>query len=223
MRDGFQPCALETGGAATVPRWERSLVVFALGVHVIALSLDLLVLRLFYEHSRWVCLLVSTGVILWAWAVASLYVIFGDGNPPLGDIDDAPRNNSVSAASRVLSILVSIGPIRIFTEAHSCIFHDGDTDYFHTLRLIYAVLQSAPNAVLQLYALVIWDGVPGTVSVAADDDDFDKGSAKQLLRLSVFACFVSVGLGLAMWEQKVQFRSSSFYVTAVAVMRFFLR
>lgn len=42
-----------------------------------------------------------------------------------------------------------------------------------------------------------------------------------LLRCSVFASFVSVGLGLAMWEQKVQFRTSATYVVVVAMMRSF--
>merc|ERR1719367_1154092 len=73
-----------------------------------------------------------------------------------------------------------------------------------------ALLESAPNALVQLYALVIW----------ASTAEASWG-AGPLLRLSVFASFVSVGIGLAMWEQKVQFRTSSTYVAAVAAMRAF--
>merc|ERR1719162_403018 len=73
-----------------------------------------------------------------------------------------------------------------------------------------AILESAPNSLVQLYALVLW--------ATAEDAPPE---AAPLLRLSVAASFVSVGLGLAMWEQKVQFRTSSTYVGAVASMRFF--
>ncbi|CAE8640041.1 unnamed protein product, partial [Polarella glacialis] len=74
-----------------------------------------------------------------------------------------------------------------------------------------AILESAPQSLLQLYALVIW----AAAGVGAPS------GAAPLLRLSVFSSFVSVGLGLAMWELKVQFRTSSGYVVAVAVMRAF--
>ncbi|CAK9109284.1 Uncharacterized protein SCF082_LOCUS50782 [Durusdinium trenchii] len=74
-----------------------------------------------------------------------------------------------------------------------------------------AILESAPNSLVQLYALVIW-AIPGGIELE---------HAASLLRISVLCSFVSVGLGLAMWEQKVQFRTSSGYVAAVAIMRAF--
>jgi len=97
---------------------------------------------------------------------------------------------------------------QIFVEAYRAVFRDGDTDYFHTLRLMEAILESAPNALVQLYALIVW----------ANTEDAPEGAANWLL-CSVCAAVVSVGLGLAMWEQKVQFRASALYIFGVALMR----
>lgn len=204
MRDGFQPCVLDTGAAAPMPRWERNLVFAALGVHVVDVGLDLLVVLLFLAHLQWGFFLGVAGVILWAWLVSSLYISFGGGSPAPGDIDES------GVSDRMSQFLLNFVQVQIFVEAYRCIFQHGDTDYFHTLRLMEAILESAPNALVQLYALIVW----------ASTDDAPTGAAP-LLRMSVFASFVSVGLGLAMWEQKVQFRTSSFYVGAVALMRGF--
>mmetsp|Transcript_23383 Transcript_23383/g.66156 ORF Transcript_23383/g.66156 Transcript_23383/m.66156 type:complete len:391 (-) Transcript_23383:46-1218(-) len=203
-RDGFQPCALDTGAATPMPRWERNLVVAALVVHVVDVGLDLLVVLLFLAHMQWGFFFGTAGVILWAWLVSSLYISFGGGSPAPGDIDDG------GVADRLPQFFLNFVQVQIFAEAYRCVFHNGDTDYFHTLRLMEAILESAPNSLVQLYALIVWAGT----------GDAPEG-AGPLLRLSVFASFVSVGLGLAMWEQKVQFRTSSMYVAAVAVMRAF--
>ncbi len=90
-------------------------------------------------------------------------------------------------------------------KAYRCIFYNGDTDYFHTLRLmevgckgcwkadvestihselfscfhcwnlnnLEAILESAPNSLVQLYALVIW-AVPG----GSDSDRLWKSTDK---------------------------------------------
>jgi len=203
-RDGFQPCMMDTGAAAPMPRWERNLVMVAFFVHVVDISLDLLVVLLFLTHMCWGFFFGAAGVIFWAWLVSSLYISFGGGSPAPGDIDDG------GMADRLPQFLLNFAQVQIFVEAYRCVFHNADTDYFHTLRLMEAILESAPNALVQLYALVIWAAAPGAPAGAA-----------ALLRLSVLASFVSVGLGLAMWEQKVQFRTSSVYVAAVAVMRAF--
>lgn len=203
-RDGFQPCALDTGMAAPMPRWERNLVVAALVVHVVDVGLDLLVVLLFLAHFQWGFFFGTAGVILWAWLVSSLYISFGGGSPAPGDIDDG------GIADRLPQFFLNFAQVQIFAEAYRCVFHNGDTDYFHTLRLMEAILESAPNSLVQIYALIIWAG----------SGDAPAG-ASPLLHCSVFASFVSVGLGLAMWEQKVQFRTSSMYVAVVAVMRAF--
>eukprot|EP00913_Durusdinium_trenchii_P011844 g11126.t1 len=104
-----------------------------------------------------------------------------------------------SCLSERPSFLLNFAQVQIFAEAYRCIFYSGDTDYFHTLRLMEAILESAPNSLVQLYALVIW-AIPGGIELE---------HAASLLRISVLCSFVSVGLGLAMWEQKVQFRTSS--------------
>jgi len=214
VRDGFQPCDIDSGvrggnGHGSSPRWEKTIVIAALTVHVVDIGLDLLVLVLFSACGQWAFFFGTGGVVIWAWFVASLYVVFGGGSPAPGDIDSP--NAGRTGLPKMLSNFVQV---RIFSEAYRCIFHGGDTDYFHTLRLMEAILQSAPGAVLQLYALVVW-------AAAVDSPDGPDEGAARLLRLSTFTSFLSVGLGLAMWEQKVQFQTSSMYVIGVAVMRFF--
>jgi len=203
-RDGFQPCAVDTGTAAPMPRWERNLVFTALILHVVDVGLDLLVAIMFLTYLQWGFFFGSAGVFFWAWLISSLYISFGGSSPAPGDIDYG------GVTDRLPQFFLNFAHIQIFVEAYRCIFQNGDTDYFHTLRLMEAILESAPNALLQLYALVIWAG-----TLEAPD------TAGPLLRASVLASFLSVGLGLAMWEQKVQFRTSSMYVAAVAVMRAF--
>jgi len=212
-RDGFQPCAMDsegvTGGNTQMPRWERNLVMFALAVHVFDISLDLLVLLFFVVEAHMGFAIGSCSVILWAWLVSSLYISFGGSQGhPQSDGIDSPRGNGL--ANRCTSFCCSFAQVQIFSEAHRCIFQHGDTDYFHTLRLMEAILESAPNSVVQLYALVSWAG-------AADIPVF----ADLLLRTSVTVSFISVGLGLAMWEQKVQFRTSGMYIASVGLMRGF--
>eukprot|EP00440_Ansanella_granifera_P017927 gb/GFBE01019469.1/.p1 GENE.gb/GFBE01019469.1/~~gb/GFBE01019469.1/.p1 ORF type:complete len:395 (+),score=75.31 gb/GFBE01019469.1/:1-1185(+) len=206
-RDGFQPCAIDTGTPAPMPNWERNLVVAALIVHIVDVGLDLGVVLLFLSNAQWAFFFGTAGVILWAWLVSSLYISFGGGSPASGDIDD----DGGGMAERLPSFFLNFVQVQIFAEAYRCVFCNGDTDYFHTLRLMEAILESAPNSLVQLYALVIWASAGG---------EAPEGAAA-LLRLSVMSSFISVGLGLAMWEQKVQFRTSAGYVAAVAVMRAF--
>lgn len=185
-------------------------MVAALLVHVIDVGLDLLVVLLFFTHMQWGFFFGSAGVILWAWLVSSLYVSFGGGSSAPGDSGDIDGERGGGIIDRLPQFLLNFVQVQIFVEAYQCVFHNGDTDYFYTLRLMEAILESAPNALVQLYALVIW----------ASTAEASWG-ASSLLRLSVFASFVSVGIGLAMWEQKVQFRTSSAYIAAVALMRAF--
>lgn len=209
-RDGFQPCAIDTDTAPPMPRWERNLVVTALVTHVVDITLDVLVVLVFLSSGHTGFALCSSCVIIWMGLVSSLYVSFGGGQHAVqGDGIDSPRG--VSLVSRAVAFVLNFAQVQIFTEAYRCIFQHGDTDYFHTLRLMEAILESAPNSVVQLYALVSWAGAGDAISEAA----------VSLLKFSVFTSFVSVGLGLAMWEQKVQFRTSGGYIAAVALMRAF--
>lgn len=206
-RDGFQPCAIDSEvGVVDMPKWERNLVIFALTVHVLDISLDLLVLLFFFLEAHMAFAIGSCCVILWAWLVSSLYISFGGSQGPHHDGIDSPR--SVGLCTRCKDFCCNFAQVQIFTEAYRCVFQQGDTDYFHTLRLMEAILESAPNSVVQLYALVTW----------ADSASMP-GLADLLLRSSVVVSFMSVGVGLAMWEQKVQFRTSGLYIASVAVMR----
>lgn len=184
--------------------WERNLVIAALVVHVLDVGSDLVVVILFFTYTQWAFFLGSVGVILWSWVISSLYISFGSGvGGPVDGIDDGPDY-------RTPRCLQSFVQVQIFVEAYRCIFRGGDTDYFHTLRLMEAILESAPSALVQLYALLVWAGCP----------DAPPG-ARNLLQFSVCVSVVSVGVGLAMWEQKVQFSPSSIYILSVSIMRGF--
>merc|ERR1712232_1116191 len=120
----------------------------ALSVHVVDVVLDLLVLVLFFQCGQWGFLASAGGVVVWAWLVASLYVVFGGGGPTPGDIDDSPSRLD---GFRLPGFIANFVQVRIFSEACRCISCGGDSDYFHTLRLMQCILQSAPSAVVQLY------------------------------------------------------------------------
>merc|ERR1712039_539196 len=81
---------------------------------------------------------------------------------------------------------------------------------FHTLRLLQGIMGAAPMAIVQLYALIEWAGMIDAPEFSAD-----------LLRLSIVTSIISVGLGLAMWEQKVQPCATAGYIAGVAVLRVF--
>lgn len=177
-------------------------------VHAIDVGLDLLVVLLFLSTFQWGFFAGCAGVILWAWLVSSLYVSFGGGGSAPGD-----GEADSGLVDRLPQFFLSFVQVQIFAEAYRCICRKkGSTDYFYTLRLMEAILESAPNCLVQLYALIVWANDP--------ESDAPEG-ATGLLRLSVLASVISVGLGLAMWEQKVQFRASSVYIVGVAVMRAF--
>jgi len=203
LRDGFQPCTTDTGVSAPMPPWERNIVMTSLAVHMVDVGLDLLVVLLFFQSGQWGFFLASTAVILWSWVISSLYIAFGGANQSSGDIDDGPDDH-------MPPFLQSFVQVQIFTEAFRCIVHGGDTDYFYTLRLMEAVLESAPSSLCKLYALITWAGCPDAPLFV-----------DTLLRISIMASVLSVGIGLAMWEQKVQFRSSWTYITSVSLFRAF--
>lgn len=190
-----------------MPKWERNLVVFALIVHMFDISLDLLVLLFFFVEAHMGFAIGSGCVIVWAWLVSSLYISFGGSQGPHHDGIDSPRRQGF--CNRCKDFCCNFAQVQIFTEAYRCVFQQGDTDYFHTLRLMEAILESAPNSVVQLYALVTWADSASLPTLA-----------NFLLRSSVLLSFTSVGVGLAMWEQKVQFRTSGMYIASVGVMRF---
>jgi len=202
-RGGFQSCSLDEGVGPVLPKWEKSVVVSALLVHVADVGLDILVILLFFTSAQWGFLLGSAGVVLGAWVVSGLYVSFGSSGNAAGAVADTGRD-------RAQRFLLNFTQVQIFAEAYRCIFQGGETDYFHTLRLLEALLEAAPNALVQLYALALWAGTSSAPAIALP-----------LLRASVLASFLSVGLGLAMWEQKVQFRASCAYIMGVALLRGF--
>merc|ERR1719162_2649404 len=129
-KDGFLPCALDESVGPTLPKWEKSVVVTALIVHSADVVLDILVLLLFFTSGQWGFFMGSAGVILSAWIVSGLYVSFGSGGGGSG-----PSEGSNDR-------LVNFTQIQVFTEAYRCIFQGEETDFFHTLRLLEALLES---------------------------------------------------------------------------------
>lgn len=201
-RGSFQPCTLDEGVGPTLPWWEKGVVAASFLVHIVDVGLDILVVFLFLASMQWELFLISIIVVLGAWVVSGLYVSFGSSGMAAGGAV------GTSALDRVKRFVLNFTQIQIFTEAFRCVARGGETDYFHTLRLLEALLESAPSALVQLHAIVHWASTPSAPAAAIP-----------LLRASVLASLTSVGLGLAMWEQKVQFRASCAYVVGVAVLR----
>jgi len=210
--DSFQPCAVDMAAPVSAPLSERGLVVVALVIHVVDVFLDLLIAVLFLACSEMGLFLGTTCVIFWAWLISSLYIACRGGQAQIhgNGIDSDDDGNSDGMPNRASRFFLNFVQVQIFVEAYRCIWQHADTDYFHTLRLMEAILESAPNSLVQLYALVIWASEDDTPEVAGT-----------LLRLSVFTSFISAGLGLAMWEQRAQFRTTPLYIASVALMRAF--
>jgi len=186
---------------------ERRLVVVSLIIHVADLCLDVLVLVLFFMEDLTNFFIGSAFVVFWACAASSLYMTCGAGVERQHESSnglDSPRG---SRQRQILTFLGNLSQVQILTEAYRCLFDSDRGDFFHTLRLMEAILEAAPNSLVQLYALA----AVGTISAYGTI----------LLRISVLTSFLSVGLSFAMFEQKVQVQTSSGYIMGVAVMRTF--
>jgi hypothetical protein len=196
---------------AAMPAWERRLVVGSLVVHVADVWSDILVLILFFVEGYTNFGTGSGLVVLWACAASSLYMSCGSGGGSRDDPNiDGIDGPGISRKRQVINFICNLSQVQIFSEAYRCLFHRHDGDFFHTLRLMEAILEAAPNALVQLYALAYWPS-SGMLS--------DYGS--MLLTISVLISFMSVGLSFAMFEQKVQGQATSGYVMCVALMRMF--
>jgi hypothetical protein len=191
-----------------MPAWERRLVVASLVVHVADVILDLLVVVFFLNEGCGSFGVGSVCVVLWACAASSLYMSCGSGREDSSSgLDYSPRSNR---PRQFIQFLLNLSQVQIFGEAYRCLFHRHDGDFFHTLRLMQAILEAAPNALVQLYALAYLPSI-GVLST------YGQG----LLRTSVLTAFLSVGLSFSMFEQKVQAQTSAGYVACVALMRIF--
>eukprot|EP00811_Abedinium_folium_P033549 NODE_6501_length_1666_cov_21.688109.p1 GENE.NODE_6501_length_1666_cov_21.688109~~NODE_6501_length_1666_cov_21.688109.p1 ORF type:complete len:421 (+),score=114.27 NODE_6501_length_1666_cov_21.688109:103-1365(+) len=218
--DGFQPCAMETGTALPQPprrmRWERCFVVVSVGVHVADISTDVLVALLFLQQRHLSLFTLQLSVLLWAWTVANLYVACGGGMAVAGATALAPLNpsdaeddaRSRAGRSWAAAILNHVRP-QIYGAARRLLQDEGNgTADFHTLRLLEAIMEAAPSALLQLFALIQWVG-QGRAPYGAG----------LLVPISCGLAFTSVGLSLAMWERKVQPRTPVGYFYAVMLLR----
>lgn len=145
---------------------ERHFVVAAAALHCADVLLDFAVLGdfLFNEH-LWFVTAVG-GVFVWTGLLSGIYVCHGTGDWSL-----QAWIGHVSQAHVVLEAVRG--------------WRGERPELFYTLRLLQAILQSAPMAVLQTYALLL-----GHVHTG-------------LGTLSVLTSLVSVPVALAMWEHKV--------------------
>lgn len=210
----FTPCAIDghhgfaSGGP--LPQWERNLVLMALAVHVTTVVLDVCVVLVFAVSQQWGFCIGSAAVIGWAWLVSSCYVSFGaaavgSGGGGGGDIDGEVGGRP----GGFWTFFLNLFQVQIFIEAFRCVKHSPSSgDYFHTLRLMESILESAPQSLLKLYALLLFSKTFWAL----------EGSVL-LFQASAFFSVLSVSLGLAMWEQKVQFSASPTYVVIVAFLR----
>eukprot|EP00812_Abedinium_dasypus_P011888 NODE_542_length_1490_cov_329.349826.p1 GENE.NODE_542_length_1490_cov_329.349826~~NODE_542_length_1490_cov_329.349826.p1 ORF type:complete len:415 (+),score=121.86 NODE_542_length_1490_cov_329.349826:3-1247(+) len=205
--DGFRPCSFEADvDSAAVPMTEKEegrAVLAALIVHILDVSLDLLVVLLFLSQHEWGFLMCGAAVIFWSSLVSTLYSAFGSGQGPLlADCRDGYSQASQLSCAAVFSQLMQP---KVCIEAYHCLLHEGNTDFFYTLRLMEAVLEAAPSTVVQLCALVMWNAAPS--------------GAGTLMCSSVVVSLLSVSLSLAMWEKKVLLSKNSVYICMVVVMR----
>jgi len=196
-----------------MPSWERKLVIASLVVHVVDVCLDIMVLMFFFAQGFTNFFMGSCFVVVWACTASSLYMSCGSGGGSREEetIDGIDGIAQTSRQKQVLSFICNLSQVQIFSEAYRCLFYRHDGDFFHTLRLMEAILEAAPNALVQLYALSYW---PMTGTFVSD-------YGTNLLRISVLTAFLSVGLSFSMFEQKVQVQTSAGYVTCVAIMRMF--
>jgi len=201
-RQGFRPCTLDEGAGPVLAQSEKVLVVLALLLHVLDVGVDVLVALLFLSTMQWGLLACSGCSILTAWVVSGLYVPRGSSE------DGSPTRANESLADRAKQLTQNMLQMQIFAEAKQCVVHGGETGNFHTLRALEALLESGPNALVQVYALIVWAVTPEAPSIAVP-----------LLRASVLISILSVGLGLAIWENKAQVRAPCNYILGVAVTR----
>lgn len=207
--EGFQPCLVEASkeGGAFLERTARSelcLLIVGLIVHIGDVGLHLLVTIIFFASHQWGFFSCAGGIILWAWLVSSLYKSFSGSQGSL-NADQTDRSLKQDSAD-VADSFCWASPL--CTEAYRCVCYQSDTDFFHTMRLMEAILESAPTLVVHVYALVSWAShynAPPYVS--------------GLLWMSITISVISVSLGLAMWEQKVQIQSSLSYTAKVTILR----
>jgi hypothetical protein len=146
---------------------ERHLVVFAAGVHVADIALDLLALLIFLFAGGWDYVGVSVAIFVWTALLSGCYVCYGTGDWGIS------------------AWITNVTQMSLLREAWRSWNGEEKPELFYTLRLLQAVLQSAPQGVLQLSAALL--GVL-PFPVAA---------------LSFALSTASVALGLTMWEQKV--------------------
>merc|ERR1719191_150345 len=148
-------------------QFERYLVVFAAGVHVADLAFDILALLIFIFAGGLDYVGVSIAIFVWTALLSGCYVCYGTGDWGIS------------------AWITNVTQMSLLREAWRSWTQEEKPELFYTLRLLQAVLQSAPQGVLQLSAALL--GVL-PLPIAA---------------LSFALSTASVALGLSMWEQKV--------------------
>lgn len=146
---------------------ERYIVVFAAGVHMADLAFDALAFLVILFAAGWDFAGLSLAIFAWTGLLSGCYVCYGTGDWGLS------------------AWLANVAQLSLLREAQRSWNQEEKPELFFTLRLLQAVLQSAPQGVLQLYACLM--GVLPT----------------SLAVVSVLLSTLSVALGLSMWEQKV--------------------
>lgn len=194
-----------------MPKWERRLVVTSLAIHVTDVVLDVLVLFLLATAGFSDFALGSGMLVLWAWLASSLYISCTSSTNPMDDVGDGAGDTGIGRRLRqAVAFACNLTQVQIFVEAYRCLFRRGDGDYFHTLRLMEAILEAAPNSLVHVFVLAYW---PERAQL--------QPYALYLMRMSIAVAFTSVSISFAMFEQKVQQRTTGSYVVCCALMRFF--
>eukprot|EP00397_Hematodinium_sp_SG-2012_P018207 GEMP01018643.1.p1 GENE.GEMP01018643.1~~GEMP01018643.1.p1 ORF type:complete len:372 (+),score=82.92 GEMP01018643.1:199-1314(+) len=164
---------------ARAPPMEQFVIATQLLLHMVDMMLHgAIAVSIYLEPtiSQW-CFALVVAIVGWSTLVSSCYVAFGQ----------VPGNEQVN------TFLCSIGQIQIVREARKAIRVYGESDYFHTLRLLQGILQSAPMSLVTIYLVLLAD-----VHVIRLTPNVES-----LLLASATTSVLSLASGLALWEQKV--------------------
>mmetsp|Transcript_68477 Transcript_68477/g.164441 ORF Transcript_68477/g.164441 Transcript_68477/m.164441 type:complete len:391 (-) Transcript_68477:81-1253(-) len=208
LEDGFRPCIID-GAPDRQPRYERTLLLCQLVVHLTDVALDILVAVCFLFLNEVILFSISAMLLMGTCAAAMLFVkrAPSDGFEVVVDVDNDEGESALTELA--WRVARSIPPLQVIGEAYLAYFDFTSSARFYQIRLVQVVGQALPSSLLQFLVLTAWADAPGP----------KHGLCAGVLQLSVVSSIVSVGIGLAAWEHQVQVIAPCRYISCTAVVR----